>query len=965
MADASVTGPLVPVATYRVQFNRSFPFKAATGIVPYLNALGVTDCYASPYLKAIPGSMHGYDVVDPTVLNPELGSEADYREFVRTLQAHDMGHIFDVVPNHMGIAQSANAWWLDVLENGSSSRFAHLFDIDWHPVKRELENKVLLPVLGDLYGTVLENQEITLEYEEGRFFIRYYDHRLPVAPESSLMLLGYRLDELIAQAGATSPPVQEWQSIITAVRNLPSRTEADPQRVEERYREKEIIRQRLATLVRDSSAIADFLDHNIRLFNGVKDDPHSFDLLDALLNDQVYRLAFWRVAAEEVNYRRFFDINELAAIRMEDEEVMKESHALVFRLLKEACVTGVRIDHVDGLSNPGGYLLQWQAWAQRELLRPLFLVVEKILSKDEPLPESWPVSGTTGYDFLNLVNGLFVDPAHERIMDEFYARFIRRHISFEDLAYESKKLIMRASMSSEINVLGHQLNLLSERDRRSRDFTLNSLTHAIREIIACFPVYRTYATDGPEPLLDRDRAYIRLAVARAKRRNPALSGLVFDFVRSLLLKEWDERTQHDRQDQLRFVMKFQQMTSPVTAKGIEDTAFYTYNRLVSLNEVGGDPQRFGVPLATFHKRMRERQAYWPSSLSATSTHDTKRSEDARARINVLSEIPREWKAHATRWTKFNKKHTADMEGQLVPDRNEEYLLYQTLVGIWPLTSLDDAQYRVFCDRIQEYMSKALKEAKVHTSWVNQDLAYEGAVRQFVESILDRTKPNPFLDDFVPFQERIAHSGMWNSLSQVVLKITAPGIPDFYQGSELWDFSVVDPDNRRPVDYAIRASMLADLQRARAECGPDSRRLVRALLDQRTDGKIKLYTTMTALNYRLANRALFQNGEYIPLGCHGSKQDHVCAFARLHGEQSAVTVVPRFVASLTDDPKRPPVGSDTWGGTWVIVPSWRAGSPYRNLFTGETLSSQTVGEHQMLPMAEVLGEYPVALLERLT
>jgi (1->4)-alpha-D-glucan 1-alpha-D-glucosylmutase len=965
MADTTAIKPDGPGATYRLQFNRFFPFKAATVIVPYLNALGVTDCYASPYLKAIPGSMHGYDIVDPTVLNPELGTEADYREFTRTLQAHDMGHILDVVPNHMGIAQSANAWWLDVLENGSSSRFAHLFDIDWHPVKRELENKVLLPVLGDLYGTVLENQEIMLVYEEGRFFIRYYDHRLPVAPESSVVILNYRLDELIAQAGASSPPVQEWQSVITALKNLPSRTEADPQRVEERYREKEIIRQRLTTVVRDSSAIAGFLDHNVRLFNGVKGDPHSFDLLDALLNDQVYRLADWRVAAEEVNYRRFFDINELAAIRMEDEEVMKESHVLVFRLVKEGCVTGLRIDHVDGLSDPGGYLRQWQAWAQCELLRPLFLIVEKILGKDEPLPETWPVSGTTGYDFLNLVNGLFVHTAHERTMDEFYARFIGRRISFEDLIYESKKLIMHASMSSEINVLGHQLNLLSERDRRSRDFTLNSLTNAIREIIACFPVYRTYVTDSPEPLLDRDRAYIRLAVARAKRRNPALSGLVFDFVRSLLLKEWDERTQQERRDQLRFVMKFQQMTSPVTAKGVEDTAFYIYNRLVSLSEVGGDPQRFGVPLATFHKRMLERQAYWPSSLSATSTHDTKRSEDARARINVLSEIPREWKTHMTRWAKFNKKHKADVEGQLVPDRNELYLLYQTLIGIWPLTSLDDAQYRAFCDRIQEYMSKALKEAKVHTSWVNPDLAYEGAVRQFVESILDRTKPNLFLDDFLPFQERIAHAGMWNSLAQVVLKITAPGIPDFYQGSELWDFSVVDPDNRRSVDYEIRASMLADLQRARSECGPDPRRLVHTLLAQRTDGRIKLYTIMMALNYRRANRALFQNGEYIPLDSHGSKQDHICAFARLDGEQASVTVVPRLVTSLTGDLQTFPVGPEIWGDTWVIVPSWRAGSPYRNLFTGETLSSQTVGERQMLPVAEVLGECPVALLERLT
>ena len=957
--------PPCPSATYRVQFNRQFTFADAAGIVPYLHALGVTDCYASPYLRAVPGSLHGYDIIDPTVLNPELGTDEEYHEFVRTLQAHDMGHILDVVPNHMGIGQSANAWWLDVLENGPGSRFANLFDIDWHPLKRELENKVLLPILGDLYGTVLEKQEIALAYEDGRFVIRYYDHRLPVAPKSSAMVLGYRIDELIGRAGTPSPSVQELQSIITALRNLPSRTEIEPPRVEERNREKEIVRQRLARLVRDSPVIAGFLENNIRVFNGTKGEPRSFDLLDALLNDQVYRLAYWGVAAEEINYRRFFDINELAAIRMEDDAVMNASHTLVFRLVKEGCVTGLRIDHVDGLTDPGRYLRQWQAWAQRELGRPLFLVVEKILGKHEPLPRTWPVSGTTGYDFLNLVNGLFVQTANERAMDEFYARFIGRRISVDDLVYESKKLIMQASMASEINVLGHQLNLLSERDRRSRDFTLNSLTNAIREIIACFPVYRTYVTEDPEPLLERDRAYIRLAVARAKRRNPALSGLVFDFVRSLLLKEWDERTQQDRRDQLQFVMKFQQMTSPVIAKGIEDTTFYRYYRLTSLNEVGGDPQQFGVSLAAFHARMRKRQASWPCSLSATSTHDTKRSEDTRARIDVLSEIPREWKAHVTRWAKLNQKQKVDVEGQLVPDRNEEYLLYQTLIGIWPLSPLDDAHYDAFRNRIQGYMSKALKEAKFHTSWVNQDQTYEGGVRRFVEAILDRARPNPFLDDFLPFQERVARAGLWNSLSQVLLKVTAPGIPDFYQGSELWDFSVVDPDNRRPVDYERRASMLADLRRALADAGLDLLPLVRALLDRPADGRIKLYTTMMALHYRRAHRALFQSGEYIPLDGQGSRQEHLCAFARLREEQATVTVVPRLVASLTEDSSRPPVGSTTWGDTLVVVPSWRPGSPYRNLFTGETWESRTVGERQMLPVAEVLKEYPVALLERLT
>ncbi|MFO0698221.1 MAG: malto-oligosyltrehalose synthase [Nitrospira sp.] len=953
------------MSTYRVQLNRAFPFRAATAIVPYLKSLGITDCYTSSYLKATPGSAHGYDVVDPTVLNPELGTEEEYREFIRMLHAHGMGHILDVVPNHMGIGRSANPWWLDVLENGPSSRFAYLFDIDWHPVKRELENKVLLPILGDLYGTVLENQEIVLVYEEGRFFIWYYDHRLPVAPESSTAILNHQIEELITQAGSSSPHVQEFQSIMTALRNLPSSTETDPLRVEERNREQGIVRQRLATLVRDSPTVARFLDNNVRIFNGTKGDPRSFDLLDALLDDQVYRLADWRVAAEEINYRRFFDVNELAAIRMEDEAVLQTSHVLVFQLVKAGAVAGLRIDHVDGLSDPDRYLREWQAWAQRELGRPLFVVVEKILGDNEPLPETWPVSGTTGYDFLNLLNGLFVQTTHERAMNETYVRFIRRRISVEDLVYESKKLIMQASMSSEINVLGHQLNLLSERDRRSRDFTLNSLTNAIREIIACFPVYRTYITEGSDPLLERDRAYISLAVAKAKRRNPALDGRVFDFVRSLLLKEWDERTSQDRREQLRFVMKFQQMTSPVTAKGIEDTVFYLYNRLMSLNEVGGNPQQFGVAPAIVHKHLRERQARWPSSLSATSTHDTKRSEDARARLNVLSEMPREWRACVNHWAKLTRKYKIDVEGQLVPDRNEEYLLYQTLVGIWPLMPLDDAPYRAFCDRVQGYMNKALREGKVHTSWANPDQAYEGAMRKFVNAILNRTAPNSFLGEFLPFQQRIAQWGMWNALSQVLVKATAPGIPDFYQGSELWDFSVVDPDNRQPVDYEMRVSLLNELEHRLTECGEDLRPLVRTVLAERIDGRIKLYTTMRALHFRRENGVLFQKGQYIPLQGHGTRHEHLCAFARLHMEQAVVTVVPRLVVALTGDALRPPLASDVWEDTWVTVPSWRSDSSYRNLFTGEKLSSQTVGEHQMLPVAQVLRDFPVALLERMT
>jgi (1->4)-alpha-D-glucan 1-alpha-D-glucosylmutase len=523
-------------------------------------------------------------------------------------------------------------------------------------------------------------------------------------------------------------------------------------------------------------------------------------------------------------------------------------------------------------------------------------------------------------------------------------------------------------MSSEINVLGHQLNRLSERDRRTRDFTLNSLTDAIREIIACFPVYRTYVTDGTEPVSDRDRAYIRLAGVRAKRRNPAVSGLVFDYVRSLLLKEWDERIRQDRSDLLRFVMKFQQTTSPVTAKGIEDTANYIYNRLVSLNEVGGDPKRFGVPPALFHDRMRERRALWPHALSTTTTHDTKRSEDVRARINVLSEMPLEWKAHLHRWHRLNKKHATVLEGLPAPGRNEEYLLYQTLVGAWPLTPMDEGQSRSFCDRIQAYMSKALKEAKQHSSWMNPDQAYEQATAHFVEEILDRSGPNHFLEDFLPFQDQIARYGLCNSLSQVLVKITAPGIPDFYQGTETWDFSLVDPDNRRPVDFAARAAVLEELERVTANADSDGRSwLVRELMASCTDGRIKLYLTMTALNFRRAHAALFQDGDYLPMDGQGTRRDHVCAFARQHKDrpdQSVLTVVPRLVAGLMEDSGKFPLGADVWRGTVLPVPSSKRGSRYRNVLTGAVLATVEAGGTRVLPLADIFRDCPVALLERM-
>jgi len=654
---------------------------------------------------------------------------------------------------------------------------------------------------------------------------------------------------------------------------------------------------------------------------------------------------------------------------MENPEVFEATHQLVFRLLKEGAVTGLRIDHVDGLYDPADYLQKLQGWARREWpevseseSRPLYLLVEKILGANERIPETWTVHGTTGYEFLALVNGLFVNRANERAADAAYTRFVDNEESFDELAYRCKQLIMNVAMASELNVLGHQLNRLSERDRRSQDYTLNSLTHAIREIIACFPVYRTYITGAPEGILDRDRAFIWQAVTRAKRRNPALSGSVFDFVRDLLLQPADAHKAHD-EERLRFVMKFQQTTSPVTAKGIEDTAFYRYYRLVSLNEVGADPQHFGLTPTMAHQQLKERQGRWPATLSTTATHDTKRGEDVRMRIAVLSEMPKFWSQRVTQWSKANRKWKVSGESGLMPTANDEYLLYQTLLGAWPLTQLDEQQYDGFCARIQNYMNKAIREAKVHTSWINPDHEYEEAMRQFVAGVLSRSDAKDFLDDFLPFQRKIAQHGIYNSLAQLLIKITAPGVPDFYQGTEFWDLNLVDPDNRRPVDYGMRQTVLASLRSA-GESTQSRQDLLHDLLTHRADGRIKLWLTTEGLRYRQAHVGLFQQGEYVPLQVFGPKREHLFAFARIHGDQAVVVVVPRLLTGVIEDPTELPVGERVWGDTRVTMPSWKERSPYRNVLTGR--QSVTVADEgrQVVAAAEILVDCPVALMERM-
>jgi (1->4)-alpha-D-glucan 1-alpha-D-glucosylmutase len=992
--------PRVPVATYRLQFNRTFTFRDAAAVVPYLEVLGISDLYASSYLAARPGSMHGYDVADHNRLSPEIGTEEEYERFAASLQARGMGQILDVIPNHMGIAAGCNPWWNDVLENGPGSHFAEFFDIDWDPVKPQLANKVLLPILGDQYGRVLENQELTLEHLEGAFALRYHDSRLPIAPRSLTLILRHRLDALAATLGDGDPDLQEYQSIITALTNLPGRTERDPERVRERLREKEVIRRRLARLVEGNKVIRTSLEEAVRIFNGKRGDPRSFDLLDRLLGDQAYRLAYWRVAAEEINYRRFFDINDLAAIRMENPAVFRGTHRLIVRLMEEEKVTGLRLDHPDGLYDPPQYFhaLQRERFAQivrsrllpgaasvwpdreeavaREVdqfdaicqpdpakagCRPLYLLAEKILARGERLPATWAIHGTTGYEFLNLVTGLFVDLGNEKAMTAAYTAFTGQRTPYADLAYESKQLILRVSMSSELNVLGHALDRLSEQNRYSRDFTLNSLTHALREVIACFPVYRTYIEGRSPEVALQDRACVEVAVAFAKRRNPATNVSVFDFVKDTLLLRYPQNADEAyREHQRAFVGKFQQVTAPVTAKGIEDTAFYRYNRLLSLNEVGGEPDRFGIPIEDFHKQCQARQEKWPASLSATSTHDTKRSEDVRARISVLSEMPREWRAAVGRWHRWNRRHAAEVDGRPAPDRNEEYLLYQTLIGAWPLRLLEGEALAGFTARMQQYMLKAAKESKVNTSWINPNEAYDEALQAFVARILAPGPGNRFLADFVPFQGFIARLGMVNSLAQTLIKITAPGVPDFYQGTEMWDFSLVDPDNRRPVDFALRAALLAGL-RERIAAG-DLASLARDLVEQWPDGRIKLYTIHRALTCRREAPRVFQAGAYIPLHAEGAYPDSLCAFARQAEGRTVLTMVPRLTARLTDNGARLPLGREIWGDTWLRLPWPAPPGAYVNRLTGTEVTVALSDTGPSLYVGDVLKEFPVALLE---
>jgi (1->4)-alpha-D-glucan 1-alpha-D-glucosylmutase len=973
----------IPSATYRLQLNGEFTLIDAAGIVQYLDRLGVSDCYISPITQARAGSPHGYDVMDHRRLNPELGGEDGFRQFARRVREHGMGMVVDTVPNHMCIADSSNQWWFDVLENGPSSPYASFFDIDWQPPKADLANKVLLPVLGDQFGHALEDGQISIAYGKGAFEAAYHDHVFPLAPRTWTTILEPALARLTTELGETSRESLELASIITALNHLPLRTETDAARVRERQREKEIVKERLAALMEASASVRAAVTASIADLNGIKGEPHSFDRLEQLLDAQAYRLSFWHVAADEINYRRFFDVNDLAAIRVENPDVFKATHELMLALVREGAVSGLRIDHVDGLRDPGQYLHTLQnectvalGAAETALVpcqtdsgpsdpqaRPFYIVVEKILGEDERLRADWPVHGTTGYEFLNDLNGLYVDGGNcERLM-EVYSSFSQRRREFSDIVYDCKKLVLRALMSGEQNVLARKLDRISEQHRWSRDFTLNSLGRVLAEVIACFPVYRSYVTSEGS-VSGEDRRQVMTAVNAAKRRNAALSESTFDFLAAVLLLDHPEGLDDaTRAERLDFTLRFQQLTSPVMAKGFEDTALYRVYPLASLNEVGGNPTSCGIAVETFHARNERRLREWPHALSATSTHDTKRGEDVRARINVLSEMPDAWERAVRRWQGLNASLRVKWEDICVPDANEEYLFYQTLVGAWPLERMTPAEHDLFVRRIEDYMDKSSKEAKVRTSWVSPNAAHDGALAEFVRAALKPNSANPFLADFVSFRRPIAMAGILNSLSQTVIKAGSPGVPDFYQGTELWDYNLVDPDNRRPVDFAIRSAMLEEIIR---EADRNRATLVEKLLGSPQDGGIKMYVVHRALQFRRNHPELFASGAYVPLTAGGECTRHVIAFARRAGRDRVIIAAGRFFTKLERTAADSfPTGA-AWSDTRVILPPDFAPRRYVDLFTGceiEARAQEGTAQLSQLSMDEVFARMPISMLVR--
>jgi (1->4)-alpha-D-glucan 1-alpha-D-glucosylmutase len=929
-------------ATARLQFHRDFPLDRATELVPYFHRLGISHIYASPLLMSRPGSTHGYDIVDHNRIDPELGGEDALRRLVAVLRQHNMGLILDIVPNHMGVGGSDNAWWLDVLEWGRASAYAEFFDIDWDPPDTALRGKLLAPFLGASYGDVLAAGDLGLNFDEadGRFFVSAYDaHRFPIAPRDYQAILHAAdgaLDELIAPFAETPPGREATQQRVAAGRQALLAAFAD---------------RRTAF----DAALAGYASGT----------EAGRERLHRLLERQHYRLAWWRAASDEINWRRFFDINGLAGMRVERPEVFDATHAYVLRLYAEGLIDGVRIDHVDGLADPRGYSRKLRRRLEAEhTARPLHLQqvqpviwVEKILSVHERLPADWLTDGTTGYDFMSEVSAMQHDPSGETPLTELWTATTGRPGAFADEAQPARRQILREALSSELWATAAALHRVARRNIATRDWTLTALRRALEELLVHFHSYRIYA--GAAGASDSDVRDFAWAMAGAKRTvRPADRGLL-DLVGAILLGDGMRAivAGAPRQERQRAMVRFQQLSAPTAAKSVEDTAFYRYGRLLSRNEVGSDPAQFALPPASFHTTARERRRHLPRALLATATHDHKRGEDTRARLTVLSEVPAEWATAIGRWTRLNISLKRELDGGMAPDAADELMLYQTLVAAWPLgLAADDrdglAAYR---ERVGGWLEKAVREAKRNSEWAAPNAAYEAACQDFIGHCLDPDRSAPLAQELAAFAARIAPAGAVNGLAQTLLRLTTPGVPDLYQGTEFWDFSLVDPDNRRPVDWVAR-------QQALATAGSPA-----SLIAMWRDGRVKQALIARTLALRARMPGLFTEGTYQPLRVEGPAADHVVAFARSHDSHAVIVAAVRTVAGLLQSEGDPAtaliVPRSAWGGTAVLLPRNLQGRRFiSTLDAAESPDPLIRGSVGRVRVAGLFTDLPVALLE---
>jgi len=926
----------IPTSTYRIQFHNSFPFAAAQKIVDYLAELGISDLYASPIFKARVGSTHGYDVVDPTQINPELGTPEEFEQLISDLQSHKMGWLQDIVPNHMAY-DSENKWLMDVLENGPDSEYFDFFDIEWNHAYESFRGRILAPLLGSYYGECLENGEIKLNYDETGLSIDYFGLRLPIRIESYARFLTHHLGQLGRELGRRHPDFIKLLGVLYLIKNLPSEFKG-----RERYDQLAFVKGLLWELYTENEAVKEFFAQNIQLFNGEKGKPESFNLLDSILSEQFYRLSFWKVGAEEINYRRFFTVNELISVKVEEMKVLGKSHSLIERFVKEGKFTGLRIDHIDGLYNPNDYLEKL-----REKVGDTYITAEKILELvGEDLPHHWSIQGTSGYDYLNYVNGLFCCRDSQQEFQDIYSAFTGSNKPYQELVAEKKHLIIDKNLLGDVDNLAQKLKNISGQTREGSDFTANGLKRALTAVLALFPVYRTY-TSSPD-VRPEDSAYIKETIEKAKGNVPLLVKELGYLEKLLLRQDEGYLTEEQKAERHHFVMKFQQLTCPLMAKGVEDTLFYNYNRLISLNEVGGNPGSFGVTPVEFHEFNQRRSTHWLHSMNTTATHDTKRGEDVRARINVLSEIPSEWEENVWTWSEMNYAKKTVINGKPVPDTNDEYFLYQTLIGAFPFF---DNEFPFFVERVKNYVIKAVREAKVHTAWLRPDSAYEEGYLTFVARLLTAPESNQFLEKLRPFQKKIAEYGIFNSLSQILLKNTSPGVPDLYQGNELWDLSLVDPDNRRPVEYQKRIDYLKQIKNG---INADISQLIKELFSTKEDGRIKMLLTYQLLQARKEHLQLFQEGDYKQLTVQGKFSDRIVAFARIHQDKVAISIATRLLTKVIQ-PGELPLGKDVWSDTNIELPegmptAWK-----------DAISLQGVKGDRTLYIGEALQHFPVALL----